>query len=227
LRQELMAPAPLLIDEFHRVAGHHRIQRELLTVLKDRHTAGLTVVMASRWHPNDIWNLDPKLRSYLLSGFVTAIDSPGPQARLRYLRALEGSRSRNGRAVEIEALARSVRGGFHDLRSAWAEQRADSAGSRPAFELINPRAVFERVLQRSSSAFGVEEEDLIGPGQGRRLSLARQVLSYVCVQEGLSRAEVGRYLGGRSRAAISYATKRVKHLMADDGELRARVEELL
>ena len=59
------------------------------------------------------------------------------------------------------------------------------------------------------------------------LSFARQVLSYLCVHEGLSRAEVGRFLGGRSRAAVSYATKTLERRMAESSEVRARVEEFL
>lgn len=228
LRQQLEEPRPLLIDEVHRIAGHRRLQRELLSALKERELSRCPpALMASRWHPREIWKLDPDLASYFVSGFVTQLEYPGPEARLRYLRALEGSPSRNGRAPEIEELARQVRGSYLDLRRAWALQR--ESGPRPAryLRLIDPRNVFERIRVRVADGLGVSSDDLLGKSQGRRASFARQVLSYLCVREGLSRAEVGRFLGGRSRAAISYATKTLERRMAQDAEVRAVVEEFM
>ncbi len=227
LRGELLEDRPLLIDEVHRIAGHQRLQRELLAVLKTRESARWPVLIASRWHPQEIWNLDPGFAAFLVSGFLARIEEPGPEARLRYLRALEGAPSRNGRAGDIESLARQSRGGYRDLRRNWALDRQGAAYPRRYLQLIDPRSVFERVLERVAQRLDVTREDLVGKTQSRRVSFARQVLSYLCVAEGLSRAEVGRFLGGRSRAAVSYATKRLETRMAESPEIRAQVEEFL
>ena len=225
LRGELVERRPLVIDEIHRVSGHRRLHRELLSALKEREHAAQPVLLASRWHPREIWKLDPDLASYLTSGFVTQLDYPGPEARLRYLRALEGAPSRNGRAPQIEEMARQVRGSYQDLRQTWAMQRQPAPGRY--LRLIDPRSVFETVKARVAAGLDVTSDELVGKGQGRRVSFARQVLCYLCVHEGLSRAEVGRFLGGRSRAAVSYATKTLERRMVDSPEVRARVEEFL
>lgn len=227
LRRELMEDRPLVVDEIHRVGGHRRFQRELLSALKARETLGSPVLLASRWHPQEIWNLNEDVASYMLSGFVTRVEYPGPEARLRYLRALEGAPSRNGRASDIEALAQQVRGGYLDVRRAWLVQRESHAYSARHLRLIDPRSVFDRVLERVADRLQVDPEEVVGKSQGRRVSFARQVLSYLCVHEGLSRAEVGRFLGGRSRAAVSYATKTLERRMADSPEVRAQVEDFL
>jgi chromosomal replication initiation ATPase DnaA len=161
----------------------------------------------------------------LLSGFVARIDPPGPVGRLRYLRALEGAPSRNGRAAAIEQLARDASGSYLDLRNALLRSRDE----RPAkyLELIDPARTFARVRDRVCARLGVNADELIGKSQGRQLSLARKVLAYLCVQESLSRAEVGRYLGQRTRAAVSYMTKSLVADMARRPEVRALVEELL
>jgi chromosomal replication initiation ATPase DnaA len=228
LRSELRVDRPLLIDEVHRIGGHMRIQRELLAVLQERGPSSPPVVFTSRWHPHEIWRIDRDLQALLVSGFVARLDLPGPSARLQYLRALEGMASRNGRAENIEDLARAVRGGFPDVRRAWALQRRGAGPRHPAYlELIEPRKVFQRHLERVSAAFDVGDDEIVGPSQARRISFARQTLCHVCVQNGLSRAEVGRYLGGRSRAAISYAIKALEKRMARAPDVRARVEALL
>ena len=228
LRQELCADVPLVIDGVHRIAGFKRVQRELLSALQAR--AGQSpVLLTSRWHPKDIWKLDPALTSYLLSGFVTGIDLPGPAARLQYLRALAGSASRNGRADTIETMAQEVQGGYVDLRRAWGLWKHGLDTDRHAgyLQLIDPGTVFRRVHERVASRLGIPKEEIVGRGQRRTVSFARQVLAYLCVQEGLSQAEVGRYLGRRSRAAISYCIKTLEQRMARSAEIRQQVEALL
>jgi chromosomal replication initiation ATPase DnaA len=225
LHTELCSPPVLVLDEVHRLAGKARLQAFVLELLRAREAAVLPTVLASRWHPKEIRELDPGLCSVLLSGFVAKVDAPGPLGRLRYLRALEGAPSRNGRAEAIEKLAQEVRGSYVDLRNALVRSHAD----RPAkyLELIDPARTFARVRDRVCERMGVDTAGLVGKGQGRQLSLARKVLAYLCVQESLSRAEVGRYLGQRTRAAVSYMTKSLVADMARKPEVRALVEGLL
>jgi chromosomal replication initiator protein len=225
LRAELAEPRLLLLDELHRVAGKPKLQAFLLDVLRAREQASLPTLLASRWHPKEIRDLDPALCSMLLGGFVTKVDPPSAVGRLRYLRALEGSPSRNGRAEAIESLAQHASGSYPELRAAWARSRA----GRPAhyLQLIDPGRVFPRLCERVCERLGVAAADLLGKGQTRQLSLARKVLAFLCVQEGLSRAEVGRFLGRRTRAAVSYMTKSLAADMAGKPEVRALVEGLL
>ena len=227
--QELIDAPTLCLDELHRINGAERVQSELVTALQARAEAGRTTVLASRWHPRDVWKLSPILESVLLSGFVAALEYPGLDARLRYLRALEGPASRNGLATVVEDLAREVHGGYRDVRRAWLAQRSGAPPELRAryLQLVEPRGMFERQLNRISERVGVPSAEVVGRSQSRTVSFARQVLAHVCVLEGLSRAEVGRFLGGRSRAAISYCIKALQERMTKSEKVRRRVEELL
>lgn len=229
LTDELSTAPFLALDELHRCGGQARVQAEITKVLRVREEAHRPTVLVSRWHPRDIWNVDPVLASVLLAGFVTEIDYPGLDARLRYLRALEGPAARNGLADQVEKLAREVQGGYRDLRRLWLAQRA---GHGPELrgrylQLIEPRAVFDRLLARVCGKLGVDPSECTGRSQARSASFARQVVAHLCVLEGLSRAEVGRFLGRRSRAAISYSIKTLHSRMASSDVTRKQVEELV
>lgn len=226
LRAELCAPRVLVLDEVHRVAGKPGLQAFLLEVLRHREADGRTTLLASRWHPKEIRSLEQDLCSVLMSGFVAKIDLPGPVGRLRYLRALEGAPSRNGRAEAVEGLAQQVVGSYPEVRAAWARSR-DGGLPRHYLELVDPGRVFQRLRDRVCERLGVTAEQLLGKGQGRKISLARKVLAFLCVQEGLSRAEVGRFLAARTRAAVSYMTKSLAADMARKPDVRALVEGLL
>jgi chromosomal replication initiation ATPase DnaA len=226
LRDELCEDRPLVLDELHRVAGHHRIQQELAGLLARRAGLEQPVLIGSRHHPQAIWRSEPALVSHLMSGFLCRIDYPGPAARLAYLRALEGSASRNGRATAIETLASGARRSFSELRRAWLlERKGHPAGAH--LRLIDPGTVFRRLLARVAERLELAPADLLGSRRGRQLDFARQALCWLATQEGLSQAEIGRYLGGRSRAGVNYMLKSLGQRIATDEECRDRVERLL
>ena len=226
LQQELQEPALLIVDEVHRCSNKPRLQSFLAQLLQAREAGGKLTIFASRWHPKEIRELDPSLCTMMMAGFVTKIDPPGPSGRLRYLRALEGAPSRNGRAEAIEGLAQRASGTFPEIRAAWARSR-EGGLPKKYLELIDPGRTFTRLRDRVCERLGVSSTDLLGKGQGRQVSLARKVLAFLCVQEGLSRAEVGRFLSARTRAAVSYMTRSLSDDMADKPEIRTLVEGLL
>ncbi|MBM4061012.1 MAG: hypothetical protein FJ265_07930 [Planctomycetes bacterium] len=226
LRGELLEDRPLVIDEVHRIAGKPKLQLFLAAVLRGREQHRSPTLLASRWHPQEVRELDPSLGTQFLAGFVTRIERPGPLGRLRYLRALEGVRSRNGRAAFVEALAARCDGNFAELRAAWAQARGAALPPR-YLELIDPARVFANLRDRVADRFAVAAAALPGKGQGRALSRARKVLAMLCLQQGLTGSEVGRFLGGRTRAAVSYLVRSLEGELARSAELRQLVEGLL
>jgi chromosomal replication initiation ATPase DnaA len=225
LHEELVRPRPLVLDEFHRIAGKPKLQAFVLAVLRAREAGPCPTVLASRWHPNDVRDLDATLASSCLAGFVAAIERPGPIGRLRYLRALEGAPSRNGRAAAVETLAQNVVGGFPELRAAWAASRGAKLPKK-YLNLIDPAGIFARLRDRVAEKCAVPVQELPGKRQGRAVSRARKVLAYLCLQHGLSGSEVGRFLGGRTRAAVSYMALTLQEELATSVELRTLLEEL-
>lgn len=224
LHDELSVDLPLVIDEVHRIANKPGLQKFLLEVLRARARGTSPTVFASRWHPREIRELDPSLGTSWLGGFVCAIERPGPLGRLRYLRALEGAPSRNGRAAQVESIAQQVTGTWPELRAAWARSRGQTVPRR-YLELIDPGRVFVRLRDRVAERLDVSTSDLVGKGQGRQLSRARKILALMCQQHGLTGGEIGRYMG-RTRAAVSYMLKSLQKDLQSSSELRLLVEEL-
>ena len=62
--------------------------------------------------------------------------------------------------------------------------------------------------------------------EAQAVSRARKVLAMACRQHGLSGSEVGRFLNGRTRAAISYMVRSLEKELERSPELRAQLEGL-
>lgn len=223
-REELSADLPLVIDELHRIAHKPGLQAFVQSVIEAREAKGSPTIISSRWHPREVRDFNESLSSSLLAGFVASIERPSALGRLRYLRALEGKPSRNGRAPQIENLAQKVTGGYPELRVAWAASRGRDLPPR-YLNLIDPACVFGRVRDRVAERYGVAATDLCGKGQGRALSRARKIMALLCQQQGLSGGEIGRFIG-RTRAAVSYMLLSLQKELDKSPELRREVEDL-
>ena len=126
-------------------------------------------------------------------------------------------------------MARQVQGSFRDLQRAWTLERHDLQHPRHSdyLKLIDPAREFRRIRDRVAEQLDIPVDELLGQGQQRRLTLARQVLAWLALRAGLSQAEVGRYMNGRTRASISYCIKTIEKRMATSAETRLLVEGLL
>jgi chromosomal replication initiator protein len=226
----------LVLDEVHRLKGKKRGQAEFLRMLSRMVELKNPVLLVSRHHPHDIHSLQPSLASRLLSGFVVEIAPPKWESRMQCLRNLEAGAGRRLPETVLTRIADSYRGGYGGLEAVW-RRMGDRLAGRPGLagrplqlevagvlgETDDP---LQGVIERVAAFFGVTAQDLHGRGQARRLSTPRQVVQYVAVRRGLSAAEVGRRLGGKTRAAICYSCKELTKKLGQDEALSSLVEEL-
>lgn len=234
----------LVVDDLEFLAGLDRFSRSAeeffhaVTGLAER---GAPVVISATSHPQDIENLDPRIRSRLESGLVTDIGLPDRATRVRILE-LKAAR----RAVVLpdgaaEKVADRLREGPRDLESALSRivtlARAERASSismdlvERVLEKAPPPAVRQtglpEVIGAIATAFGVPPVRLVGRYRGHEVSLARHVGMYVAREvTGRTLSEIGRAFR-RKHSTILYGINRVKRQRARDPGLDRLVERLI
>jgi chromosomal replication initiator protein len=235
-RASFVGAPGLVVDEFHRLKNKKRAQAEFsftLDCLIDRRRP---VVVASRHHPRLIDGLDASLASRLSAGFVVEIAAPRWEARMHFLRRLERASGAVLADEGVTRLAEAFRGGYGALREAWQRLRARLHATGPVrgtrlrqlvLECLSgmedPLAV---IVKRVSTHFGLKPEELLGEGQARRLTVPRQMVQFLASRRGLSAAEIGRRLGNRTRASVSYSCREFSRRLEQDAELSRMVEDL-
>ena len=210
-----LAAKAFAIDEVHRVRNKPRVQRELCLLLDGLEAREVPVVLMSRHHPRQIWDLERALASRFLGGWLVAIDPPQAETRRRFLRRL-GIDERRDAAIfsEVEKV-----GSYSDLIR--VARRDDPGRRRTREELV------EILLTRAAHDFGFSLEELCGAAKpSRRLSLARQVAVYVVKRHGVPASTVARRFAWRSPSTASYAIRRIGKMIEEKPEFRARVEAM-
>lgn len=229
----------LLVDDVQFFAGKEQTEENFFYTFNELHSHNRQIVLASDQPPKSIPMLKERLRSRLEWGLVADLQSPDFETRLGILqnkarrdgvdvkpdvlefialqikeniRALEGSLNR---VVAYSALLRTM-----VTPEIAARALEDIAGKEPKLAAVTPNLITETV----ASTFRLTLSDLRGRGRDKTTVFARQVCMYLMRQEtSCSLSEIGRELGDRSPATISYAYEKMSTSINNDPHLKRQV----
>jgi len=229
----------LLVDDVQFFSGKEQTKESFFHTFDDLHRANRQIALTCDCPPKSIPLLKDRLRSRFEWGLVTDLQPPDFETRLTILqtkanqegadvtpdvlefialqikqnvRALEGSLNR------VIAYARLLRTMLTPELAARALE--DIAAKEPKTTPATPGLIMEAI----ASSFKLTLSDLRGRKRDESTVLARQMAMYLIRQEtDYSLAQIGKELGGRSPATISYAYGKIASGINNDPRLRRQV----
>ncbi len=229
----------LLVDDVQFFGGKERTKENFFYTFNELHASNRQIAITSDCPPRDIPRLRERLRSRFEWGLVADLQPPDFDTRLAILknkvkqdkvditpdalefialqikeniRALEGSLNR---VIAYSKLLKSM-----VTPDVAARALEDIACKEPILTPPSPALITEAV----SASYQVTPSDLKGRKRDESTVLARQVSMYLMRQETeCSLSEIGRELGGRSPATISYAYEKIANSINNDPHLRRQV----
>jgi chromosomal replication initiator protein len=229
----------LLVDDVQFFAGKEQTEENFFHTFNELHSHNHQIVVASDKPPKSIATLKERLRSRLEWGLVADLQPPDFGTRLGILqrkaeydgvdintdvlefialqikeniRALEGSLNR---VVAYSKLLRTMI--TPDIAARALE---DIACKEPRLAPITPGLIAETV----AGTFQLTLSDLRGRRRDEATVLARQMCMYLMRQEtNCSLSEIGKELGDRSPATISYAYEKMSNSINNDPHLKRQV----
>jgi chromosomal replication initiator protein len=229
----------LLVDDIQFFDGKERTKENFFYTFNELHASNRQIAITSDCSPRDIPRLRERLRSRFEWGLVADLQPPDFDTRLAILknRAEQGKVNITPDALEFIALQikeniRALEGSlnrviaYSKLLKAMvtpelaARALEDIACKEPEPVPLSPASITEAV----ATDFQVTLSDLKGRKRNEANVLARQVSMYLMRQEtDCSLSEIGRELGGRSPATISYAYEKIANNIKNDPHLRRQV----
>ncbi len=229
----------LLVDDIQFFGGKERTKENFFYTFNELHANNRQIAITSDCLPREIPRLRERLRSRFEWGLVADLQQPDFDTRLAILktkaeqdkvditpdalefialqikeniRALEGSLNR---VVAYSKLLKTLV--TPDLAARALE---NIACKEPVPVPPSPALIAEAV----AADFQISLSDLKGRKRNEATVLARQVSMYLIRQEtDRSLSEIGRELGGRSPATISYAYEKIANCINNDPHLRRQV----
>ena len=232
----------LLVDDVQFFGGKTQTAENFFHTFDELHNANRQIALTSDRPPKSIPALQERLSSRFEGGLVTDIEAPEFETRLAILkdkarqkevdvstdvlelialqiqqsiRALEGSLNR------VIAYAKLVRSMLTPELAARALK--DISGDELKAAPATPRLIMEAVV----NSFQLTPSDLMSRKRDEATALARQVAMYLMRQEtDCSLAEIGRELGGRTPATVSYSYQKIAGDINNSPSLRRKVFQI-
>jgi chromosomal replication initiator protein len=229
----------LLVDDVQFFAGKEQIEENFFYTFNELHSSNRQIVVASDQSPKSIPLMKERLRSRFEWGLVADLQPPDFETRLGILqhkadrdeitispdvleyialqvkeniRALEGSLNRVVAYSKLLSTAVTP-----DIA---ARALCDIANKEPQLAPITPHLITETV----AGTFQLTLNDLRGRRRDEATVQARQMCMYIMRQETeCSLSEIGRELGDRSPATISYAYEKMSNAINNDPHLKRQV----
>ncbi len=229
----------LLVDDVQFFSDKERTKENFFHTFNALHAANHQIAVTSDSPPGAIPRLPDRMRSRFEWGLVTDLQPPDFETRLNILRAkAEREEAEIGMDV-LEFIALQIKENIRQLEGSLnrvvaysklvktivtpelaARALRDLSRHKPEPTPPTPALIVEAV----AAGFQVTLSDLKSRKRDEATVLARQVSMYLIRQEtACSLAQIGRQLGDRSPATISYACDKIADSISNDPYLRRQV----
>jgi chromosomal replication initiator protein len=246
-KEELRNADLLLIDDVHFVAGKTSTQEELFHTLLALVEDGRRVVMTADRSPNELSEMEPRLRSHLQAGLVCGIEPADRTLRLGILERKLATLADQGRFVPsargevLQFLADRFTDSVRELEGALntlvarvggdiARLTLDEAQAilRPHLSCSERRVTVDQIQKAVAEHYGLKQADLISERRARAVARPRQAAMWLAKQiTTRSLPDIGRRFGGRDHTTVLHAVRRIEALKVDDPVLARDLDVLL
>lgn len=232
----------LIVDDIQFIAKYAKanfVQKEFFHTFNELHGSGRRIVMTSDQHPNELPQIEERLRSRFEWGLVVEIEPPDRDTRMRIVQS-KVQRERIELAPEVMDMVvdsfigsvREIEGAVNKL-TAYSLVRHVQVDPALAKRLLRRPSRKKRKLtlkvigEEVSSSFDVPIADMQSRSRQRRVAIARNVAGMVSRDlMDVSLMEIGRFYSNRDHSTILSGIKTITRSLETDPELR-RVVRLL
>lgn len=229
----------LLVDDVQFFAGKEQIEENFFYTFNELHSSNRQIVVAGDQAPQSITAMKERLRPRLEWGLVADLQPPDFDTRMGIL---QNKAERDAITIKpdvLEYIALQVKENIRALEGSLnrvvayskllntevtpeiaARALTDIASKEPKLAPITPHLITETV----AGTYQLTLSDLRGRRRDEVTAQARQICMYLMRQETeCSLSEIGRELGDRSPATISYAYEKMSDAINNDPHLKRQV----
>jgi chromosomal replication initiator protein len=226
----------LLLDDIHFFTGKERTQEEFFHTFNALHQNGKQIVLSSDRMPNEIPDLDERLRSRFQAGLFCDIQKPDVETRVAILRK---KADQFGLVISdhvLFVLADAIDSNIRILEGCLTKLSAiSSLSKRPIDESLVKEVVFsittkekilstEEILKAVSSFFHLKSADLKSARKHKVVAQPRQIAMYLSRKlTSLSYPELGQKFGGKDHTTIMHGFSKIEKELEINPQLRSTI----
>lgn len=242
MRQKYRPVDILIIDDMQLISKWVHTQTEFFNTFNELHNAGKQVILIADRRPEDIQNLESRLRSRMQGGMVVEISQPDYETRLAILQRKADASGYDLKQQILEFIAKAVNDNVRELEGALQKvalfNQMKPEGDLTLEEVAHTigrdaktrreQVKVPKVLKEVSRSFGVTVKDMKGPRRTKELALARQVAMYILREEfNYKLEEIAKFLNRQDHTTVLHAIDKIKSKMMIQEGFNSQVSHII
>ncbi len=235
----------LMVDDVQFIAGKDSTQEEFFHTFNALVDQNKQIIISADRAPDEIKDLENRIRSRLQSGLVVDLHPTDYELRLGILQSKVDTYRAMYPSLEIdngvlEFLAHRISTNVRVLEGALTRLFAFASlvGKPINMDLVQDslsdvlraserKISIDEIQRKVAEHYNIRLSDMIGPKRVRTFARPRQVAMYLCKQlTSRSLPEIGRRFGGRDHTTVMHGVRRIEELRLQDGQIDEDVEML-
>lgn len=230
----------LMIDDIQFIAGKERTQEEFFHTFNSLYETRKQIVITSDRFPNEISDMEQRLRSRFNWGLITDVGVPDLETKVAILKRKAYEDCLDLPDDVAYFLAESVASNIRELVGCLIRVVAMSTlqgipltkdlAKEALREILHHHTkpvTVDAIISLVSKAFNVKSADIKSKKKHKMYSLPRQVGMYLARDlTELSYPEIGAAFGGKDHSTVIYGAKKIEKKMEQDHAFKNQVEAL-
>lgn len=232
----------IIIDDIQFFAKKEKSMQELFHIFNHIYNSGGQIVLTSDFHPNEIHELDDRLKSRFKMGLITDVRPPDLETRAAIIRLKAEEINFTLEDDIVMFIANNINTNVRDLEGAvkklyfYYSHFNKEIGINKAKEILKELITskkstlnIDKIQDIVSEFFSIPKDLLMKKTRTKEIADARAVAMYLCTtQLKATTTSIGVHFGGREHSTVSHAANKIqKKLNTKDPEVTRMIEEIL
>ena len=230
----------LMIDDVQFLSKKPSTQEEIFHTFEALKSAGKQMVFASDRRPQDIPDLDSRVRSRFASSMVVDIQPPDLETRIAILQKKSQTAKKNIDIADLTFIAERVTSNIREMEgvltkvmflSKLYERKVDLAICQEALKDYKVQECDEitvdEIVDCTCKYYNVQKSDVVGKRKNKEVVVPRQVAIYL-INDFMTMplTAIGEYFGGREHTTVMHARDKIAAMVENDPKTRTAVNDI-
>ena len=198
------------------------------------------MVFTSDRRPQDIPDLDERVRSRFASSMIVDIQAPDLETRIAILQKKSQKEKKNIGIEELTFIAERVTSNIREMEgvltkilflSTLYDRKVDLAICQEALKdyLVQEcdDISVDEIIDCACKYFNVQKSEVVGKRKNKDVVVPRQIAIYLINEfTNIPLSSIGSYFGGREHTTVMYARDKITSLINTDTKIRTAVNDI-
>jgi chromosomal replication initiator protein len=229
----------LIIDDIQFFSKKERTQEELFHLFNYLYDNNKQIILSSDKHPNQIPDLEDRLRSRFSAGMIIDIQTPDFESRIEILKKKAKHLGFSVSDEVVEYIATVVTGNIRELEGILNNIFIQSQIKGRELNIVDVKELvknnvkkkqpidYKKLVSIIANYYNVDEENIYKKSRKKEYVYPRQIAMYLLREDfNYSFPNIGEKIGGRDHTTAMHSYEKIKEDIKNDPILEKEIETI-